>query len=150
MFRKLLELHGCGEYNLDNKNDLGEANFYRRRRNHKKRDDENLDGRIKPSFIRIVVDDENTPIIVSTEAVFAFFTFIIAIVNNIEKPNIAISVLSIPSITPTAIPVNAEWPNASEKNAILLFTTIVPNIPNIGVTRSTPSKAFFIKSYCAH
>lgn len=62
MFQKLLELHGGGGYYLDNENDMGEANFYRRRRNHIKRDNDNPEGRIKPSFIRIMVDDENTPI----------------------------------------------------------------------------------------
>lgn len=51
-----------------------------------------------------------------------------------------------PSITPMAIPVNALCPRASEKNAILLFTAIVPSIPNNGVTSRTAIKAFFIKS----
>ena len=61
--------------------------------------------------IGATAEDENTPIIVSTDAVLAFFTFIIAMVSNIENANIDTSVLSTPSITPTAIPVKAEWPN---------------------------------------
>ena len=48
------------------------------------------------------------PLIVSIDAVLAFFTFIIAIVSNIENANIDTSVLLIPNITPTAIPVKAE------------------------------------------
>lgn len=62
MFRKLLSLHGGRRYDLDTEGGIAEVNFYRRRRNHKKRDSDNLDGRIKPSFIRIMVEDENTPI----------------------------------------------------------------------------------------
>ena len=44
-----------------------------------------------------------------------------------------------------AIPVKAEWPNASEKNAILLFTTIVPKTANIGEINIMAINAFFIK-----
>lgn len=62
MFLKLLELRGAADYYLDNEGSTAEANFYRRRRNHLKRDANNLDGRIKPSFIRIMIDDENAPI----------------------------------------------------------------------------------------
>ena len=57
-------------------------------------------------------------------------------------------ILLIPSRVPSAIPVNAEWPNASEKNAILLFTIIVPNIANIGDTNKIAINAFFINVYC--
>ena len=38
--------------------------------------------------------------------------------------------------------------NASEKNAIFLFTIIVPIIANIGETNSIAKKAFFINVYC--
>lgn len=37
-------------------------NFYRRRRNHQKRQKDNLDGRIKPNFIRVFVEDEKITI----------------------------------------------------------------------------------------
>ena len=49
--------------------------------------------------------------------------------------------------TPTAIPVKAECPSASEKNAILLLTIIVPRIPNNGVMIRTATNALTIKSY---
>jgi len=58
----LLELHGEDGNCLDNQSRRSEASFYRRRRNHQKRQASNLDGRIKPSFIRIFIDDENTSI----------------------------------------------------------------------------------------
>ena len=60
---------------------------------------------------------------------------------------IDIFVSEIPSIMPIAIPVNAECPKASEKNASLLFTIIVPKIPNSGVMINIAINAFFIKSY---
>ena len=53
-------------------------------------------------------------------------------------------IFDIPSNIPIAIPVKAECPNASEKNAILLFTIIVPNIAKIGVINSIANNAFFI------
>ena len=62
MFLKLLEQVGASGNELDHENGMGEANFYRRRRNHLKRDKNNLDGRIKPSFIRIYIEDENEQI----------------------------------------------------------------------------------------
>ena len=40
-----------------------------------------------------------------------------------------------------------ECPSASEKNAILLLTIIVPRIPNSGVMIRTARNAFTIKSY---
>ena len=48
---------------------------------------------------------------------------------------------------PIAIPQIAECPSASEKNAILLFTIIVPKIANIGDTNIIAIKAFFINVY---
>lgn len=49
---------------------------------------------------------------------------------------------------PMAIPVRAECPNASEKNAILLLTIMVPNMAKIGVTNTIAINAFFINAYC--
>ena len=51
-----------------------------------------------------------------------------------------------PSTTPMAMPVSAECPSASEKNAILLLTIMVPRMPNSGVMIRMASSAFFIKS----
>ena len=62
MCQKLLEQVGAGGNELDNENGMGEANFYRRRRNHLKREKDNLDGRIKPSFIRVFIDNEEQQI----------------------------------------------------------------------------------------
>ena len=56
--------------------------------------------------------------------------------------------LEMPSTIPMAMPVNAECPSASEKNAILLFTIMVPNTAKIGVTKIMAINAFFIKVYC--
>ena len=49
-----------------------------------------------------------------------------------------------PSTTPMAMPVSALWPSASEKNAILLSTAIVPSMPNSGVMSRIASSAFFM------
>ena len=51
-----------------------------------------------------------------------------------------------PHKAPMAIPVKAEWPSASEKKDIRLWTTIVDSRPNRGVMTSTASRAFFIKN----
>ena len=53
-------------------------------------------------------------------------------------------------MTPKAIPVNAECPNAYEKNAILLLTTILPNSPNKSPVNKIAIKAFFIKFVLSH
>ena len=52
--------------------------------------------------------------------------------------------------TPMAIPVKAECPNASEKNAILRVTIIVPIKPNKGAIIKIAANANFIKSNCSH
>ncbi len=95
-----------------------------------------------PSAIPI---EENTPIIVSDEEIFDSIMLEIPSENNTAKPKREIAILSTPSITPIAIPVNAQWPIASEKNDILLFTIIVPTSPNKGAIRIIAKKAFFIK-----
>ena len=51
-----------------------------------------------------------------------------------------------PHRAPMAMPVKAEWPRASEKKAMRLSTTMVDSRPKRGVTTSTASRAFFMKS----
>ena len=55
-----------------------------------------------------------------------------------------------PSIVPRAMPVKAECPKESAKNAMRFETTIVPNMPNNGVISNTANRAFFIKVCSAH
>lgn len=43
------------------------------------------------------------------------------------------------------MPVKAEWPRASEKKDIRLWTTMVDRMPNRGEMTSTASRAFFMK-----
>ena len=50
-----------------------------------------------------------------------------------------------PHRAPMAIPVKAEWPRASEKKDMRLWTTMVERMPNRGEMTSTASRAFFIK-----
>ena len=52
-----------------------------------------------------------------------------------------------PRITPRAMPVMAECPSASEKNAILLLTIMVHSRPKSGVMSRMAISAFFINSY---
>ena len=49
-----------------------------------------------------------------------------------------------PSNEPIAIPLKAPCPSESEKNAILLDTTIVDNKPNKGVINNTAIKPLII------
>ena len=53
---------------------------------------------------------------------------------------------AVPARVPTAIPVKAEWPRASEKKDILLSTTMVESRPKRGEITSTASKAQRINS----
>lgn len=53
-------------------------------------------------------------------------------------------------ITPSAIPVSAQCPKASEKNDILLLTIMVPMSPNRGVINKIATKAFFMKLNSTH
>ena len=50
-----------------------------------------------------------------------------------------------PQRAPMAMPVKAEWPRASEKKDIRLWTTMVDRMPNRGEMTSTASRAFFMK-----
>ena len=53
-----------------------------------------------------------------------------------------------PKMTPSAMPVNAAWPIASEKKASRLATTTVPRAPSNGEMKSTASSARRMNSYC--
>jgi hypothetical protein len=92
-----------------------------------------------------VLVEENTEIIVSVDAVLFLLIKLSNNANTTANAMVEMFVSPIPRITPIAIPVKTEWPNASEKNASLLFTIIVPNIPNNGVITKTANNAFFIK-----
>lgn len=63
------------------------------------------------------------------------------------RPNSSIALIWLcqPSTTPMAMPVSALCPSASEKNAILLSTAIVPSMPNSGVSSTMAISAFFMK-----
>ena len=52
-----------------------------------------------------------------------------------------------PASTPNAIPVSAAWPIASEKNAILLVTTIVPIPPKIVPINKVHISEFITNAY---
>ncbi|CVI72390.1 hypothetical protein BN3660_02575 [Eubacteriaceae bacterium CHKCI004] len=91
--------------------------------------------------------EANTLMTVSAPALPRYLIQFKSRANKIPKRIMDRVVSVMPSITPRAIPVMAEWPRASEKNAILLFTIIVPSSPNRGVISSTAASAFFINSY---
>ena len=92
--------------------------------------------------------EEKTLITVSDDAFALLLTLRMPRPN--KMPNITIHTIGfpMPRTTPIAIPVKALCPSASEKNAILLFTAIVPSIPKSGVSKRTARRAFFIKSNC--
>jgi hypothetical protein len=92
--------------------------------------------------------EEKTEITVSVETVFLRFILFNNMANAIANISIAILVSARPNKVPIATPVSAECPKASEKKAILLFTIIVPRIPNKGVIIRIARRAFFIKLYC--
>ena len=91
--------------------------------------------------------DENTDIMVSVDAVFRLPILFKRSANTIANITMASEVSAMPHTTPTAIPVSAECPSASEKYAIFLFTIIVPIMPKSGVMMSTAIRAFLMKSY---
>ena len=97
-----------------------------------------------------ILAEEKTEISVSVDAVLFSAILFKSSANTIAKRIIESVVSFIPSTAPIAIPVNAECPNESEKNAIFLFTIIVPRIPNNGVMIRTANSAFFIKPYSNH
>ena len=89
-----------------------------------------LDKIARPMAIQ---QEENTDMIVSVDAVLLLLIQFNNSAKTTPKTTMERFVSGIPHITPTAIPVNAECPRASEKNAILLFTIIVPRMANSGV-----------------
>jgi hypothetical protein len=104
-----------------------------------------LDNMTRPIAI---LKEAKTEITVSVDTVFLLLILFRNSANIIPNIKIVILVSIIPNNVPIATPVRAECPRASEKNAILLLTIIVPRIPNNGVIISIASNAFFIKSYC--
>ncbi len=99
---------------------------------------------------RATAVDENTPMIVSVDVLLLFLMIVITTAKTTENRTAPTSGCSPPNSAPMAIPVNAPCPMESEKNAILLLTTIVPSRPNSGVIKSTASSAFFMKLCSAH
>ena len=91
--------------------------------------------------------EENTEMIVSADAVLRSSIKFKSSEKATAKIIMEIVASVIPKITPIAIPVSAECPSASEKNAILRFTTMVPSMANRGVMTSTAMMLSFIKSY---
>ena len=94
--------------------------------------------------------DENTEIKVSFDAISFSDSLHNNSANTTANKTIESVVSFIPSTEPIAIPVSAECPSESEKNAIFLLTIIVPKIPKSGVIINTAISAFFIKPYCNH
>ena len=95
-----------------------------------------------PSAIEV---EENTLMIVSALILEWCFTNVMSTAQIRPNSSIALIWLCQPSTTPMAMPVSALCPSASEKNAILLSTAIVPSMPNSGVSRTIAISAFFIK-----
>ena len=105
---------------------------------------------IRPEIIEglnAIAAEENTLMTVSEETIFADFTFVITKPRKIPKASIASRGSCIPSKTPSPMPVKALFPSASEKNAILLLTAIVPSRANSGAIKTAARKACLIKSY---
>ena len=97
-----------------------------------------------------MLQEEKTEITVSVEAATRLLIWFSSKANTMANTAMEKSVFPTPSTTPTAIPVKAECPSASEKKAIFRLTTIVPISPNKGVIISTARNANLIKSYCSH
>ena len=97
---------------------------------------------------RAMLQEENTEMTVSVDASTRLLIWFKSNANTMANNAMEMLVSFTPNTTPTAIPVSAEWPNASEKKAIFRLTIIVPMIPNKGVITKTARKADFIKSYC--
>ena len=103
-----------------------------------------------PPFDRIArpiatEQEEKTEIIVSVDTVLLLPILFNSSANTTAKITMEIFVSGIPHTTPTAIPVSAECPRASEKYAIFLLTIMVPISPNSGVMISIAANAIFIK-----
>ena len=92
--------------------------------------------------------EENTPMTVSLARADRRRTRLNSRAKTTAKITAARVGRSKPQMAPMAMPVKAEWPRASEKKDIRLWTTIVDRIPNRGVMTSTASRACFIKYIC--
>lgn len=101
--------------------------------------------KLKSTIPKATAVDEKTPIIVSALDLPFIFTLMIKNPKSQENMSMLTVMFLIPKITPKAIPVSAECPIASEKNDILLETTLVPKIPKSGQAIKTARKAFFMK-----
>lgn len=97
---------------------------------------------------RATLKEENTEMTVSVDEATRLLIWFRSNANAMANTAIERFVSSTPSTTPSAIPVSAECPNASEKNAIFRLTIIVPINPNKGVITKIAKKAYLIKSYC--
>ena len=73
-------------------------------------------------------------------------THVMARARSRAKPTIDQSGWPSPRITPSAMPVKAAWPTASEKKARRLATTTVPSAPSSGAMKSTASRARRMKA----
>ena len=89
--------------------------------------------------------EEKTEMMVSVEAEPDCLIRQMRIAQMTPKTSMASRSFRRPRRMPRPIPVSAEWPRASEKNAIWWFTAMVPSRPSIGVSRSTARNAFFMK-----
>lgn len=99
---------------------------------------------------KAMLKEENTEITVSVDTVFLLFILFSNNANRTAKISMDRFISANPNIDPSAIPVKAECPRASEKNAIRLLTIIVPRIPNRGVMINMARRAFFINVYSVH
>ena len=88
--------------------------------------------------------DANTLMIVSAPYVVLSLTKFSSTENSTANTIIDRLMSMNPNTTPTAMPQSAECPIASEKNAIFLFTIIVPISANIGADIRMASNAFFM------
>ena len=89
--------------------------------------------------------EENTPMTVSLARLVRRRTAVNSKASSAAKITAPHSGSPRPQIAPTATPVKAEWPSASEKKDIRRVTTMVDRMPNRGETTSRASSAFFIK-----
>ena len=96
---------------------------------------------------RAIAVEEKTLMMVSEEDIPSF-TFVMARLRKMPKAIIQNKGSHKPKSMPIPTPVKALCPNASEKNAILLLTVMVPKSAKRGASNNTAKKAFFIKSYC--
>ena len=95
---------------------------------------------------RATAVEENTPITVSLDMWALRCTTLNSSANTMAKSTAQGVGARAPASVPTAMPVKALCPSASEKKLILLVTTMGESRPNRGVITNTAKKAFFINS----